>query len=39
VMVTEAGKAPDNLTWMLGWPTRTIEINGMSIERPLILEA
>jgi antitoxin VapB len=38
IMVPPPGQSPEVLTRMYGWPTRTIEINGMKIERPLIME-
>lgn len=38
IMVTPAGQAPEILTQMYGWPTITVEVNGMTFERPVIME-
>lgn len=38
VLVTPGPDMPDVLTSIAGWPVRTVEINGMTIERPLIME-
>ncbi len=38
VMVPEPGGEPEVLTRMYGWPMREIEINGLRLERPLIME-
>jgi Xaa-Pro aminopeptidase len=38
ILVTETGAPPDVLTNMYGWPMMTVEVNGMAIERPLVME-
>lgn len=38
VLVTPGPGAPDILTPITGWPVRAVEIGGMIIERPLIME-
>lgn len=37
-LVTEAGQPTEILTRMFGWPTAAVEVDGMTYERPLILE-
>ncbi|MBN1681842.1 MAG: M24 family metallopeptidase [Anaerolineae bacterium] len=38
VMVTAAGQPTEVLTPMYGWPVASIEVNGTTYERPLIME-
>jgi antitoxin VapB len=38
ILVTEAGAPPEVLTPMFGWPSMTVEVDGMAIERPLVME-
>jgi antitoxin VapB len=38
MMVAEPGGKPEILTPMYGWPIREIEVNGIRLERPLIME-
>jgi antitoxin VapB len=37
-LVPEPGGEPEILTPMYGWPIREIEVNGIRLERPLIME-
>lgn len=38
IMVPETGQAPEILTRMYGWPTITVQVRDMALERPLIME-
>lgn len=38
VLVRASGQAPEVLTAMYGWPTRTVTVDGHALERPLIME-
>jgi hypothetical protein len=38
IMIAAAGQAPEILTRMYGWPTRSIKIGNLVLERPLTME-
>lgn len=38
ILITEPGELPEVLTSMWGWPSIAIDVNGMTVERPLIME-
>lgn len=38
ILVPAAGQPPEILTPMYGWPVQRVEVGGMTLERPLIME-
>jgi len=38
ILVTARGQAPEILTAIEGWPVRTVEISGLTLARPVILQ-
>lgn len=38
ILVPEAGGTPEILTPIFGWPSVTVEVGGMTLERPVIME-